>query len=87
MSQTMNGPRWAIVWDDGPPRPQLPVRNLEEELAPCTVGAQQLAEQCKALEEQKRRTDAERCRAMRKERRDAGELRRRPGLTKDTRHE
>lgn len=31
-------PRWAVVWDDdGPSRPQLPVRCLDEELLPAVT--------------------------------------------------
>ena len=78
-----NGPRWALVWDDdGPSRPQIPVRNLEDELAPAITFP--------TAPPHKPRIDHVAAQRHAKYLRDVqgkGELRRRPGYTKQAKHE
>jgi hypothetical protein len=62
---------WAVTWDSAPSKPQLPVRCLEDELAPSSVTAQHLAAVEVARAAQKSRTDAERSRIMRRKAIDA----------------
>ena len=76
--------RWALVWDDdGPSRPQLPVRNLDDELLPVVEMPPQKDTRHDRPEALRRRNIEYRRRLREK----ADELRRRPGMTKDTKHE
>jgi hypothetical protein len=77
---TTNGPRWAIVWDDdGPPRAQLPVRNLEDELNPPTVLEAHIAVHNRLRESAHKKLMAERARTKRARQEAAEDVRRRPG--------
>lgn len=79
---------YVVAWDDdGPPRPQLPVRCLDDELHPPVVLAEHIAAHNKLRASHHNRLMAERARIRQTRLDKDAELRRRPGLTKDTRHE
>jgi len=66
---------WVTTWDSEAPRAHLPVRCLDDELAPCSINAAHLAAVEVARATQKGRTDAARARNMRRQ--DAAEQKRR----------